>query len=121
MSIEPLTTDEAVLAELGRRLARARLEMNLSQEALADRAGVGKATLERLEAGLPSKLPTLIRVLRALDLLDGLDALVPAASGPGPLELATRRTERRRAAPQRPGPGEPPRQPPARRPWGDER
>jgi transcriptional regulator with XRE-family HTH domain len=125
MHIESLNTDEAILSEMGRRLARARLDRNLSQKQLAAQAGVGKATLERLEAGLPSKLPTLIRVLRALDLLEGLDELVPAHAGPSPVDLAKRGRERRRAAPARSGPRTPEGRPwgdaPGRRPWGDGR
>jgi transcriptional regulator with XRE-family HTH domain len=125
MRIDRLNTDETILKELGRRLERARLDRNLSQKQLAAQAGVGKATLERLEAGLPSRLPTLIRVLRALDLLEGLDELVPAYTGPSPVDLATRGQERQRATPARGRPRAPERRPggeaPGRRPWGDER
>jgi hypothetical protein len=43
------TTDEAVLGELGRRLAQVRLGKNLTQAQLAAKAGVSKRTVERLE------------------------------------------------------------------------
>ena len=118
MHITPLHTDETILRELGRRLSRARLDRNLTQHEVAARAGIGTATLERLEAGAPSKLPTLIRVLRALDLLEGLESLVPAGTGPSPLDLATRGRERRRARPARSRP-RPER--PGRQPWGDKK
>lgn len=45
------TTDEAVLGELGRRLAQVRLGKNLTQAQLAAKAGVSKRTVERLEVG----------------------------------------------------------------------
>jgi len=61
---------------LGARLRALRLNRNESQEALALRAGVGKATLQRLEEGRSGTIVTLLRVLRALD-LDDLDGLVP--------------------------------------------
>ena len=45
-----MTEDEA-LRESGRRLAQIRLSRNLTQAELAQRAGVSKRTLERLEMG----------------------------------------------------------------------
>jgi transcriptional regulator with XRE-family HTH domain len=96
MRIEGQNTDEVVLAELGRRLARGRLDANLSQKQLAQEAGVSKATVERLEAGDPVKSNVLIRVLRALGRLDAIDRLVPEPL-PSPverLELEGRRRQR---------------------------
>jgi len=81
-----LASDEAILAEIGDRVAAARLSRNLTQAALARDAGVSKRTLERLEAGESAQLTSLLRVLRALDLLGGLDALLPPPR-PGPIEL----------------------------------
>lgn len=114
MKITPYNTDEVVLAELGARLARARLERNLTQGQLAAEAGVARATLERMEAGRPARLPSFIRVLRVLGLLDGLDRLLPEST-PSPLELLKLHgKQRRRAAPAKhdetPGPWT----------WGDE-
>jgi len=97
MRIQSLNSDEAVLAELGRRLARTRLERNISQAQLGEEAGVSRATVERLEAGEPVKSTGLIRVLRALDLLEALDRLVPEPL-PSPVErLKMRGRERQRA------------------------
>ena len=70
-------TDAAVLAELGERLSRARLNADRSQANLAKEAGVSKRTLERIEAGESTQFVSLIRVLRALGLGDRLDALAP--------------------------------------------
>ena len=44
MNFDSKLTDEAILRELGGRLTAARLERNLTQEALADQAGVSKRT-----------------------------------------------------------------------------
>ena len=49
MRIEKTITDDGVLAEVGARLQRARLERNQTQQQLADEAGIGVRTLERLE------------------------------------------------------------------------
>ncbi len=92
-------TDASVLAELGDRLSRLRLQRNLTQEELAREAGVSKRTLIRLEAGESSQVTNLIRVIRALGLLGNLDAFVPPPL-PSPLEqLRSRAQERRRASP----------------------
>ena len=77
MRLEDLTTDAALLSELGLRLERQRLERNLSQERLAELAGIGRATLQRLERGESVQLGSLIKVLRTLGLLPGLDAAIP--------------------------------------------
>jgi len=94
MRIDLQLTDAAVLSELGERLARMRLEQELRQSELAARAGIGQATLQRLENGQEVRLSTLIRVLRALGLLDALDALV-REPGPSPLELLKLQGRRR--------------------------
>ena len=69
MRITENLTDDAVLAELGARLARWRLEKNLTQAELSDRAGVGRRTIQRLEAGESVQVTSLVRVLRVMGLL----------------------------------------------------
>jgi transcriptional regulator with XRE-family HTH domain len=116
MRIEASAGDRAVTTELGRRVAQHRLAQNVSQSQLAARAGIGVATLHRLEHGSPVDLTTFIRVLRALGRLDEIDAVLPELTV-SPLEqlaLHGRRRRRARAAGGAPG-GE-------RKPWrwGDE-
>jgi transcriptional regulator with XRE-family HTH domain len=71
-------SDQAVLQELGSRLAQYRLNLNLTQEALAREAGISLRTLVRIETGEPSQTSNVLRVLRVLGLLDNFEALVPA-------------------------------------------
>lgn len=97
MRIEPTATDDAVLSELGRRIADTRLARNVSQQELADEAGVGVATLQRLERGDAVALVTAIRVLRALGMLSALEAAVPEPL-PSPVEQLRLRGRRRRRA-----------------------
>ena len=98
MQISTLLTDEAILAELGERLARRRLDLKLTQAAVAEQAGVAKRTLERIEAGASAQLSSLVRILRVLDLLPGLEQLI-APAGPRPMDLLKRRGKVRQRAP----------------------
>ncbi|OGV75361.1 MAG: transcriptional regulator [Lentisphaerae bacterium RIFOXYB12_FULL_65_16] len=101
MKIEPQLTPEAVLQELGRRVARRRLDLGISQADAAEQAGVGKRTVERIEAGGDTQMSTLLRLLRVLELMGGVDRLVPE-TGPRPMDLLKLRgKERQRAASQR--------------------
>ena len=77
MKFQELHHDDTVLRELGQRLAQARIDLNLTQAELAQKAGVGKRTLERLEAGETTQTQTLFRVLRELSLMNRLEALLP--------------------------------------------
>jgi transcriptional regulator with XRE-family HTH domain len=98
MQITAQTPDDVVLEELGARLRAVRLHRNLSQERLAEEAGIGRVTLQRLEEGkVNASMPSLIRVLRALDLSESLDQLIPAPQ-PSPVEEADRRRQPRRRA-----------------------
>src|ERR1700739_365065 len=77
MKLTPELTDAAILKELGARLERRRLDANLTQAELAEEAGISKRTLERIEAGDSTDFVMLVRVLRALKLIEGLDSLIP--------------------------------------------
>ncbi|MEO1717102.1 MAG: helix-turn-helix transcriptional regulator [Planctomycetota bacterium] len=102
-------TDEAVLEQLGERLSRYRLDRNLTQAEVATEAGVHKNTIFRLEAGGSTQTKNLVRVLRALGLLDRLDAIVPEPV-PSPLkQLEAAERQRKRAVRKKglkPKPGE---------------
>ena len=86
MKIDKKLTDGAVLQELGKRLQEKRLEEKLSQADLAEKAGVGKRTVERIESGESTQMSILIRILRVLDLLDRLDTAIPEI-GARPMDL----------------------------------
>jgi transcriptional regulator with XRE-family HTH domain len=97
MQIGNLLTDSAVLQELGERLARTRLERNLTQAQLAHEAGLAPLTVLRLERGEGVKLTSLVRVLRVLGMLEALDRLIPEPT-PSPIELVKLQGRRRRRA-----------------------
>lgn len=98
MRISKELNDKAVLDELGERLARARIQHDLTQAELAEKTGVSKRTVERLESGeVASQLSALLRVCRALDLIDRFDALLPEAALGPMAQLKTKGRERQRA------------------------
>ena len=80
---------------LGERIRRLRLSRNVDQVTTSERAGVSERALRNLETGRGSSVETLVRVLKALDALQGLDALVPEPSV-DPMALLRRRREPRR-------------------------
>lgn len=93
-------SDLAILREIGHRLKRKRLEKNLSQQRLADLAGLNRTTVGEAERGTPFGVLTLIQMLRALNALEELDSFLPDP-GVSPLQLAKLKgKERQRASPQ---------------------
>ncbi len=80
MKFKDLQHDDTVLIELGKRLVQRRIEMNLTQSELSQKAGVGKRTLERLEKGDSAQTRTLFRIFRELDLLGGFEVVLPEPS-----------------------------------------
>lgn len=97
MNFQSLYNDKAILAEIGQRLSRRRLELNLTQAHLAKEAGVGKRTVERVEAGESTQLSTFVSLLRVLGLIDGLDSLLPEPE-PSPMELLKMKGKQRQRA-----------------------
>lgn len=106
MKISELISEEAVLGEIGKRIARRRLDISLTQAEVAEQAGVSKRTLERIEAGASTQMSSLIRIFRVLDLMPGLDRLIPEA-GPGPMELLQQKGKARQRASSRRRPEKP--------------
>jgi transcriptional regulator with XRE-family HTH domain len=85
---------------LGERIRAQRIREELTQDDLARRAGVSTSTVHHLERGTGGTVATLIKVLRALQATDWLDALGPTPSTISPLQILRdqRRIDR---APQR--------------------
>ena len=73
-------TPEELQITLGLRLRRLRLSLNLDQRSTAEKAGISEKALRNLETGRGSTVESLLRVLKALDHLDGLDSLAPEIS-----------------------------------------
>jgi transcriptional regulator with XRE-family HTH domain len=102
MKLAAALTDEALLQALGERLGRLRIEQELTQAALAAKAGVSKRTIERLESGeAAAQLSGFLRVCRALGILDRLELLLPEPTA-SPMEQLRRQGQPRQRVRGRP-------------------
>ena len=64
----------------GEQLRSLRLAKNLDQRTTAEKAGISEKALRNLEAGRGSSVKSLLRVLKALDSLEGIEMLAPKPS-----------------------------------------
>ena len=91
---------------LGQRLNALRLLREIDQGTTAERAGLSIRTIQYLEEGRGATLSTLLRVLKALDALEGMELLaprpvgkpLPLPRGPGARERLRQRSERKKRA-----------------------
>lgn len=67
-------SDERLLQMVGEFIRHHRIERNIDQSALATDAGISRSTLSLMENGKPVMFPSIIRVLRVLDVLYIFDA-----------------------------------------------
>lgn len=108
MHLHESMSEDAVLAELGRRLERHRVERNRTQADLAEEAGIGRATLQRIERGDSVQMTSIVKLMRALELLGALDAAVPESIAFPIAELERQQRRSRRRARGRHGAPTPP-------------
>jgi transcriptional regulator with XRE-family HTH domain len=98
MNIQDHITDDAIIEELGQRLARLRLDQDMTQAELAHEAGVGVRTVQRLEAGtVAPQLTMFIRICRALGIVEHFNLLVPEPI-PSPMQQLKMRGKLRKRA-----------------------
>lgn len=72
-------TDDAIIEQLRGRCRRERLLQNITQEDLAERAGLGINTVRRFERDddYSPSLTTFVRIARVLGALDVLEQILP--------------------------------------------
>ena len=97
-----LVSSEDIENALGQQLEAIRLSRNITQNHLAKDAGVSRSTVTRLaQDGKGISLDSFIRILKALQLQDHLQALLPDP-GVSPLQrLALKGHDRQRARPKK--------------------
>jgi len=99
MKIDQKMTDDTLLKLLGERLAALRLARNLTQRQLAEQAGLGLRTVQRLELGAAAtQLSGFIRVCRVLGLVERLDTFIPELPASPMAQLQQQGRKRRRAS-----------------------
>ena len=81
-----LKTNEEILQGLGSGARRKRLEREIPQLELAERAGVHVNTVRSLERGEDIRLRSFIGILRALGQVEEIDAVLPKQT-PTPLDI----------------------------------
>lgn len=65
------------IKELGQKIKTYRIMKEMSQQDLADKTGVSKRSISRLEQGESVQADNLFKILLALDLGDNIELLVP--------------------------------------------
>ena len=98
MKIDTKMTDEVLLKFIGERLAGLRLSRNLTQQQLAEQAGLGLRTVQRLELGAAAtQLSGFVRVCRVLGLVENFETLIPEPTVSPMLQLKQQGRKRQRA------------------------
>jgi transcriptional regulator with XRE-family HTH domain len=93
---------------LGEQLQQLRISKNLGQITTAEKAGLSEKALRNLEAGRGSTVESLLRVLKALDSLEGLQLIAPRPSISPLAQLRHSKMRRRVRRPSSPkAPSEP--------------
>jgi transcriptional regulator with XRE-family HTH domain len=101
MKLSNDNSDDAVLKEIGHRIAQYRLNQDKTQAALAQEAGVSSRTMTRVERGHSVQASSLVRILRALKLLDNFDQLIPEPVVSPVQQLILQGKQRKRASSKR--------------------
>ncbi len=90
-------SDTAILKEVGEFIKSKRIEQNLTQDAVAERAAISRSTLSLLERGDNISLSNLLKVLRVLDALYVLEQFKEVEQI-SPIQLAKEDERKRRRA-----------------------
>jgi transcriptional regulator with XRE-family HTH domain len=94
-------TSDQIEKAICERLEQIRLARNVTQEKLAEEAGVSVRTIRNLEKGEGVSFDTAIRVMIALGVQQALESLLPDPRVRPVERIEARATERKRASTQR--------------------
>lgn len=96
-----MLADEMILSKIGQKLKAVRLKQNITQQRLAEDAGVSLSTVKKIENGEIRSFESLLRVLRMLGKLEVLQPLVEEQLSPSEYyEMVNKasKAQRKRAA-----------------------
>lgn len=94
-------TEKEILAEIGKRLKKIRLQHNLTQKEMSKEVGLNVTTISQIELGKSTTVESLIRILTRLNRIKDLESVFRVGEN---LELklkfekAKLKTERKRAS-----------------------
>ena len=71
--IDYFMTNEALLQYVGKQMRQMRINARLSQQQLAERAGISRSTITQVENGKGMKMESVIAILRVLNKLEILN------------------------------------------------
>jgi len=90
-------SDLEIVMEICQTLKQMRINKNISQQEIAERSGLDRTTISRMESGRPVSLLTLVQVLRALDKLEVLNVF-KAYQIESPIKLLKEEEKKRKRA-----------------------
>lgn len=90
-------SDDAIIQTIGDFVKHHRLQQNITQKSLAEKAGINRTTLSDLELGKRNQLITLIQVLRILNKLHVFESF-EVKQQISPIKLAEMEMKKRQKA-----------------------
>jgi len=90
-------TNKRILIEIGSRIKQHRIKINLTQLELANKTGLSRVAISKIERGNGANVSSLIQILRMLDLLQNMEYLFPADEI-SPIELIKLKGKERKRA-----------------------
>ena len=100
MKFDSLTPESDILIEIGRRLSLLRKQQGFTQTQLAEEAGIGVATLRRIEGGQDSQMESWLKILKALNAIGSIDALLPEQLTSPMQQVRASKKGKKKTAPQ---------------------
>jgi len=68
-------SDKILVELIGKNLQRMRVAQDLTQDQVAEKSGINRSTIAKLENGRAATMLTIVKVLRAIDRLDVLQPI----------------------------------------------
>ena len=90
-------SDLEIVMEICQTVKQMRINKNISQQEIAERSGLDRTTISRMESGRSVSLLTLVQVLRALDKLEVLNVF-KAYQIESPIKLLKEEEKKRKRA-----------------------
>lgn len=70
-------SNSEIIIELGKRIKNYRIKKRLTQQELANKAGISLFTIAQIEKGKPVSCSSFVATIRVLRLLDNFEMLLP--------------------------------------------